>query len=79
LGYPTLFLGVAAVYSLILAYCSRIFSPKEIFYPPDKKNDKETSLYLNINLCYECWPDLRKFKFLTVVDGYLSKLLLYYR
>jgi len=75
LGYPTLFLKVAAVYSLILAYCSRLFSPKEIVFPPDKKRDKEVTIYLNVNLCYECWPDLRKFKFLTIVDGYLSNFL----
>ena len=77
-----MFLKLAAVYSFILAYCSRTFSPKEIVFPDEKKNDDDTkdggkivkgkTVYLNINLSYECWPDLRKFKFLSIVDGYIS-------
>lgn len=69
---------MAVVYSFILGLCSRFLTPKEIIYPPstDKKTDekpKETVVYLNVNLCHECWPDLRKWKFLTIADGEFSK------
>ncbi len=69
-----MFFAISGVYSLILAYCSRFFCPKEIVFPPDKKSEdaKPVVVYMNINLSHECWPDLRKFKILTIVDGYIS-------